>query len=385
MPHRYSHLSDTPDDPFLPPFNHSNTQRINQEPLDGFLSTVDQNPTFSPTELNRLDGFEYNLVESQFIGMNSTNAWADTPDFSGQFSHLDVESLSDYASNPAPGVSHPYPYQFQQSFPPAPSDQELVHCPLAVLPAANISQLHPFQHIAPGNQFLRRRLLNEGNEALAPTLCPLRKPIIAFNTADEDASLSRSGKKGEDHKKGKSDGNFDSNIQKGPQISGSVGLRIDSRPSRDPRWATKLPMMGQPSTVTPLFVQETPMGASATPGWVDVRFKHMFPEEKAKESTKIIEIGALAVINTSKDASSYSPSCSCSLPEPTSGLRDHRKTLLNMVDKMEHHLQQEFGFSAKGQAACEMMRETLNEVAKIYYEDSRIMSVVVAPEEIFKE
>jgi hypothetical protein len=97
----------------------------------------------------------------------------------------------------------------------------------------------------------------------------------------------------------------------------------------------------------------TPFHMTLT-GKNDAIFRHMSHEEQRSESPRILEIGAMAMINTPMSTPMHSrcTSRSCS---------DKGMTLGERVDDLERRITEEMGECEKGKRGCKMIREALAE------------------------
>lgn len=82
------------------------------------------------------------------------------------------------------------------------------------------------------------------------------------------------------------------------------------------------------------------------------RFMHISPDNQISVSARVIEIGAMAVVNKAKSGGLQST-------EGAGSGWETEHDLLDIVDHVEAHLKQELGEGADGVKGCEMIREAL--------------------------
>ena len=320
-------FNDTSIDPFLPAMGQGD---FNHEQLSNGYISSEQDHAFSHAGSNIFD------LEEFLDSAASSNV--STPDFTGyNFGQKtnDPYFQSAYPPIPGPASPQPYPFQHQQAFY---HNAQLVHRPALVRSATNTpstTYLHPpLQQHSRVQQPYHRRSLSQSdaerisaslNPAFVRHLAPRSRPITQHHHQAKKSKLAPLHQKSSSRSRGVE-----------PNTKGR----------------SKAPTSGGPSIPIETSIG-TPFHMTLT-GNNDARFRHMSHEKQRNESPRILEIGAMAVINTSRSTPMYSrcTSRSCS---------DKGMTLGEKVDEMERRIKEEMGECEKGKRGCEMIREALAE------------------------
>jgi hypothetical protein len=319
-------FNDTLIDAFLPPMGQGDLSR--EQPNNGYSST-DQDHAFSPADSNIFDLDEYFDLTPSFNIL--------TPDFTDyNISHRTNEpfSQSSYPLVPGPASPHPYPIQHHQAF--HPNAQSAAHPALfrSAINTPTSSYLHPpqQQHSNHHQSYHRRSLSQSDAENITASL----NPAFVRHLAPRSRPIPQ-----QQHqtKKSKLTPSFITCNRRSTSVE--PGNRARANGSSGP---TSIPI-------------ETPIGTKfymTLTGNDDARFRHMSYEEQINQSPRIIEIGAMAVINTPRSTPVHSRCTSRSCGEKDT-------TLLEKLDDMERKMREEMGECEKGKRGCEIIREALAE------------------------
>lgn len=360
-------------DSFPPSIGDDGPSPFDQGPFDDNLfASYSQAPNHTPSntacseEFNDLD-VKYPFTITNTPSSGDSNGIS-TPDFSGYaFGHRPQTPAppSIYPPTPSPEIQHQYLSQTNQHITYTNVNPHLLHRPVHVRSSTNTDSLRPPVHYAPRgriNQPSHRRSLSQGDAnriatAANPTFFRLQAPRAHARRSrsnaprDEERNVEWMGTPPQERarktrKKHRANPSTDvlpyilsSSLPhqhatfSGPYVLNPIGTQIN--------------YMGMDARMnTHVQTDENRRIQLTGPG-----FKYMSHEEQLSKSLRIIEVGAMGVVN--KGAGQH-----------VSGTnRDVQTTddVLKMVNDVETHLKQNQGDASKGLKGCEMIREALSE------------------------
>lgn len=342
-----SPFSDASVDPFLPSMSHHD---FSHGQLDNYFAVTESDPTFSTANSEVLGDLDFTLEDVPVALGNSSNASvAPTPDFSSYSFHQENSSVDPTLADTLPP---PYPFQLQQDYPPV--QPQFTRRPLPVRSHTNkqFSRVHRPLH--------RRSLSHNDAERIAaatsanknPALYRLRAPRARSTTPEDARSRVGSSKRSEIHAFGKMKSRK-AMLTSAPMVGGDhLGLHgMSTAPLETPLSS------GYMRVDAGCLADELSRSS-------DPIFKHMPLQYQLDHSSKVIEIGAMAVLSQTEESPQHRQ-CRSRAPSPEIELdeekhHDKRNAMMKKLNEVEQHLKKEFGDCEQGLRGCEMVREALS-------------------------
>ncbi|KAF2278664.1 uncharacterized protein EI97DRAFT_440201 [Westerdykella ornata] len=397
----------------------SSLEQLDSSRTDYFFGHCDGNyyltPSQTPSSNNDLvPDFDFSTtLFPETTSYSNASSACQTPEYTGFNNHSEFHSslqASTYPSTPAPGTPHPYPIQDRHHVDFSSFGTVSTQRPQLFRSATNNTHLHPptaagYHHLSRTNQPLHRRSLSQSDAdriaALYSHAHPLPHPSRRAISTDPDDNAPLNSKKpgctkhnnktdnsnpsrpgpytkpsshGQ-HKKRRSHPPTSTPLGMGMRLSGSCASTGSG--ARGPALVRELNPPGRLRSMytcigTPLNLEDDALDEDTSAVRVDAgaeierdtrvqltgpRMRHMSHAEQLRTSAKVIEIGAMAVLNAASGGKGGQQGMVGEEAEVQSN-----DEVLRLVDKMESHLKlQDVGDRDKGLRGCEMIREALGE------------------------
>ncbi|KAF2470061.1 uncharacterized protein BDR25DRAFT_343291 [Lindgomyces ingoldianus] len=410
------HYLDSSNTPFIQSMRERNTAARG---IDQFLANYEQSSMLSASDSDSLDDLGFRLEESPFASTEPSSG-ASTSDLSsyvfGQNNGTTASSY--YAPMPPPNSPHLCPSQLEQFNHLNPYlTSNAAAATLFGQPMSPVCSLTatPQPQCSRANQPFNRRSLSQGSTPLPhnPAFCLLQDPRRrAAAPQDEQHQVRQAPGQLRNHAANKRE------VRSNPPTSVPIDLHILAMEREEAFIGTPLglsmsvpgtPMMG---TTTPIQIAAYGRGSAQQQ---QPSFRHMSPEDQARESGRIIEIGAMGVLRSHsrqretvsenwRDLSRVSGDRSDVVDlggglVNEKGARDQKVWILKLVDEVEHHLRQEGGYRISGLEGCDMIREALgktlnqggegvrggSEMDRVSIKDHKSPSSLITPSEVYTD
>ncbi|KAF2122928.1 hypothetical protein BDV96DRAFT_639484 [Lophiotrema nucula] len=352
MSHDWLEFRELSHDPFMTSMGPEGGQPRDEEHRGSAITPIEENPIFSPATTDVLDDLDFGLDKSPFVPTPFVPTALSAPNFTGCSFGIDddVPPLSLYPPEPPPNTPHTYPLLLQQPTTCTHTNHPLAGRPTFSRSSTAVTDTLPSQYSRTQQPSHQRSLSDK--DAARPTFFHLEIP---------HGRTLGSNAEGDNTRKGKQGGNL--TVSKGKPVRNTMPTSVPIEMSNEmvrtqSTYLTPPTSQGSTPTGTPFAMPTSVPYSKMTP-----TFKHMSVEEKLKESSRVIEIGAMRVFP--RTTSSICPHSQQASPEVEDGVEGGHTRLLKLINEVESHLQHEFGFDAKAQTGVEMIRETLAEKASI--------------------
>ncbi|KAF2251200.1 hypothetical protein BU26DRAFT_563140 [Trematosphaeria pertusa] len=329
--------------------------------LDTCFANQDHNPMYSPAHGEDLEELDFRLDDDSTAPTDSSNTTiASTPDFAGYtFGKRGAAIAPAY---PPPGYNSPHPYSLElhHGFPPTP---QLAQRPAPLRSHTSSSFLHPPQYFSRTQQPYHRRSLSQGDaDRIAaatqsnPVFFRLQVPRARPATPLED-DISRLRKRM---------GPYDDGGRSLSQSPGnSMGRNTPTStpmPVHEDAYGIVSTYIGMPMTSEASFMDTEGLSVQLT-STNDSSFRHMSHHDQVSQSRRVIEIGAMAVVNAARVDPSLARKRSrlpgLDIEEPGRDAEQGRREILKKLEELEHHLKHELYDCDEALKACGMIREAL--------------------------
>ncbi|KAF2740187.1 hypothetical protein EJ04DRAFT_559210 [Polyplosphaeria fusca] len=365
-------------DPFLPSMSDFDSAQFDRNHETLFIAAHDT-PAFSAADTDALDDLDFSLGGPISRVKSATRNDADTPASDhahNEYTHNEWDTTlgSNYPPLPSPGTPDPYPQLRHPSYCGPLNASNSYRFGSVQNSSIAAQQPQPPQPSSRVDQPFHRRSLSDGDGPLSvPTF--FRHAYSRPGSAMSDEASAVDFRRGTHYRTSRNAGYPNHlNPPKSVPIEDSYA---------QPHTSSMYHVPPQPlfQSAIPVDMARHRLNIKEGPTSAAPMITHMSAKEKAMDSPKIIEIGAMAVIQSRQNTPFHSRESSHEEALDSFEPQDPRTRVLKLVDEVERHIKQEFGFSAKGQAGCEMIREILAQEAERKCEKAYF----VDPKEVFPE